>query len=318
MDPRVLKIGESIKNMEIRGAGKIARSAAEALKIISKTSKAKNPEEFISELKDSAKFLLKTRPTAVSLPNTLRFLLLKTFEDYKKEQNLETLKERMIRNSEEYIESSLKAVARIGEIGSQRIRDGDLIMTHCHSKCVVSVLRNALEDGKRIQVFVREARPRYQGRITARELRDIGIPVTLIVDSATRYFIGDINQVLIGADAITANGAVINKIGTSALGALAKEARVRVTCVAESYKFHPGTLLGELVEIEERSKYEIIPKELEKEFEGVVIRNPAFDITPPEYIDVVVTERGVIPPQAAIMVLIEQYGWRFSEKEPWD
>jgi ribose 1,5-bisphosphate isomerase len=121
----------------------------------------------------------------------------------------------------------------------------------------------------------------------------------------------NIDKIIVGADSIAANGAVVNKIGTSQIALAAHEARVLFFVAAESYKFHPQTLVGELIEIEERD-----PKEIwdSKKFPGVRIRNPAFDVTPPDYIDLIITERGIIPPQAAYTVLQEQFEWRPGEE----
>jgi ribose 1,5-bisphosphate isomerase len=118
-----------------------------------------------------------------------------------------------------------------------------------------------------------------------------------------------IDKVVIGADSIAANGAVVNKIGTSQLALIAHEARALFFVAAESYKFHPQTLVGELVEIEERDATEVVNP---KEFPGIKIRNPAFDVTPPEYIDLIITEKGIIPPQAAFTLL---EGFRLEELE---
>ncbi|MFH1773763.1 MAG: ribose 1,5-bisphosphate isomerase [Methanobacteriota archaeon] len=292
-----------IAKMEIRGAGKIARSAAEALKACAKASKAKGAKEFVKELEEAGNKLISARPSAVSLPNAVRFIInrVKTAN-----LNAKKLKELTIKTADKFIEDSKKAVERIGEIGARRIAGGDVIMTHCHSLAVLSVIKTAWRQGKKIKVIATESRPRYQGYITVRELIKEGIPCTLIVDSAVRAFMKQVDKVIVGADSIAANGAVVNKIGTSQLALAAHEARVLFLVAAESYKFHPQTLVGELVEIEERSAREVANPQ---DFKGAKIRNPAFDITPPEYIDLIITEKGVMPPQAAILVIKEEFGW---------
>jgi len=295
-----------IASMKIRGAGKIARSAARALKSCAKASKAKNRKEFLGELEESGRILISARPTAVSLPNAVQFVLNRVNGS---RDDVEGLRDLAISTADTFVEKSLKAVKRIGEIGARRVRDGEVIMTHCHSNATLSVIKNAWEQGKKIRVIVTEARPRYQGHITARILAEAGIPCTLIVDSAVRTFMKGVDKVIVGADSIAANGAVVNKIGTSQLALAANEARVVFMVAAESYKFHPRTLIGALVEIEERGKEEVADT---GEFRGVEIRNPAFDVTPPEYIDLIVTEKGVIPPQASIMIIKDEFGWALS------
>lgn len=296
-----------IANMEIRGAGKIARSAARALKSCAEASKAKRREEFLGELEESGRILISARPTAVSLPNAVQFVLNRVKGS---SSGVKELRGLAVKTAETFVEKSLKAVKLIGEIGARRVRDGEVIMTHCHSNAALSIIKNAWEDGKKIRVIVTESRPRYQGHITARILAEASIPCTLIVDSAVRTFMKGVDKVIVGADSIAANGAVVNKIGTSQLALAAHEARVVFMVAAESYKFHPSTLIGELVEIEERAPREVAAPE---DFKGVTIRNPAFDVTPPEYIDLIVTEKGVIPPQAAFMVIREEFGWALRE-----
>lgn len=313
LPPEVVRLAEDIKTMRIRGAAEIARTAARALAITAERSRAATAEAFLAELGEAAKLLLSTRPTAVSLPNGVRFVMHRLREAAKRTTDVEALRRVVVESANSFIESSLKALERIGEFGARRIRDGDVIMTHCHSTAVISILKTAHEQGKRIEVYATETRPRFQGRITASQLSKLGIKVTLIVDSAVRYFMKDVDRVLVGADAIAANGAVVNKIGTAQVALAAHEARVRFFVAAETYKFSPETILGELIEIEERPATEVVDEEFLRKNPNVGVRNPAFDVTPPEYIDLIITERGVIPPQAAILVLKEQFGWAIEE-----
>lgn len=301
----VRKTAKKIKTMEVRGAGNIARTAALALKTYAEAAKAKTPEEFVGGLKKAGDILISARPSAVSLPNAVGFIVHRVESS---DLDLPQLRGLAVATADEFIKDSRTAVRRIGEIGSGRISDGDTILTHCNSQAALSVIKTAFRQGKDIEVFATEARPRYQGHITARELAKEGIPVTLIVDSAVRVFIKDIDKVIVGADSIAVNGAVVNKIGTSQLALIAHESRTLFFVAAESYKFHPATVLGELIEIEERDANEVANP---RDFEGIKIRNPVFDVTPPEYVDLIITERGVMPPQAALTLIKEQFGWAF-------
>lgn len=312
MMKEVIEIANNIKEMKIRGAAEIARAAAHALAIASMNIKTSSPDEFIEELKKVKNLLLSTRPTAVSLPNALMYIMHRVEIAYKKGMSTEELKEIAIKAAEDFKKNSMEAIKKISEIGAKRIRNGDIIMTHCNSSVVISILKEAKRQGKEFEVIATETRPRFQGRLTAKALAEAGIPVTLIIDSAARYFMPKVDKVIVGADAITANGAVVNKIGTSQIALAAHEARVRVFVGAETYKFSPSTILGELVEIEERPIEEVIP--LEELPKGVKVANPAFDITPPEYIDIIITEKGIIPPQAAILILMEEFGWIIGEE----
>ncbi len=304
----VIKIANDIKTMKIRGAGRIARAAALALKIAAeKYSGKESVEDFIKYVDNVAKLLLSTRPTAVSLPNAVMYVTSRLKRT--KPSSLNEAIALVIRYSNEFIEYSKTATEKIGLIGSRRIQDGDVVLTHCNSSAAVSVIVHAFKQGKSIRVYATETRPKFQGHITAKALISEGVDVTLIPDSAVRYIMKKIDKVIVGADTVAANGAVVNKIGTSNIALAAKEARVRMFVAAETYKFSPATVIGELVEIEERSPLEIVSEEYLRENPNVRVRNPAFDVTPPEYIDAIITEEGLIPPQAAFLVLIEKFGW---------
>lgn len=309
----VTEIAQVIKTMKIRGAGRIARAAVKALRTTAEASEAETIDELVNELNLAAETLLRTRPTAVSLPNGIRYVMWRVLKTKNTASSVEDLKAYTINLANRFIESSKTAVKKIGEIGARRIRDGDTILTHCQSSAVDAIIKKAWKQGKKIRVYSTETRPRFQGRITARTLSQAGIPVTMIIDSAARYFMNEVDKVIVGSDAIAANGAVVNKIGTSLIALAAREARTLFYVAAETYKFSPETLVGELIVIEERSPFEVISSGRLKAMKNVSIRNPSFDVTPAEYIDLIITEKGIIPPQGAASILQEEYGWFIGE-----
>ena len=300
---------QKIKNMEIRGAGMIARAAAAELRDYSQRIGMGKLEEFNNKMIEAAQLLISTRPTAVSLPNAVRAVMRYKGDSVDEAKaNIKELADGFIMNSE-------SAVLKIGEIGAHRIRDGDTIMTHCNSSAAISIMAAAHKDGKNISVIATESRPRWQGHLTIRQLDETGIKTSLIVDSAVRYFMKEVDLVVMGADAVTANGSVINKIGTSQLALAAHEARKNVIIAAETYKFSPRSLLGELIEIEERNSSEVIADEKLREFSNVSVKNPAFDVTPREYIDLICTEVGAIPPEMAYIIIKEYLGWELGDMD---
>ncbi len=311
----VIRIARDIESMRIRGAGNIARAAVKALRITVQNSKAGNIQELLEELRNTAQMVIDTRPTAVSLPNGVRYVSKRVNEELKKNPTLDELKEIVEKAVEEFMVNSERAVARIGEIGSKRIRSGDALLTHCNSSAALSVILTAAHQNKDIKVFATETRPRFQGHITCKILRDAGIDVTLIVDSAVRLYMNKINTAIVGADAVSSNGALVNKIGTSTVALVAKEARTLFFVATETYKFSPETMIGELIEIEERDLEEVIDREELEKIGSPKVLNPAFDITPPQYIDLIITEKGIIPPQAAFTILQEEFGWLTGVKE---
>ncbi|RLE66449.1 MAG: ribose 1,5-bisphosphate isomerase [Thermoprotei archaeon] len=311
---QVLDIANDIRDMKIRGAGRIARSAANALKIAAELYEgSEKAEEFVNYMERIGSLLKSTRPTAVSLPNAVSYVLSRMRSCVERGGDFMEVKASTIKAAREFIESSINAVKLIGLIGSRILRNGDVVLTHCNSSAALSVLKHAKVQGKNIRVIATETRPRFQGYITYKALLNMGIKATLIPDSAVRFFMKDVDRVIVGADTVTANGAVVNKVGTSLIALAAHEARVRVFVAAESYKFSPATVLGELITIEERSPLEVVSKEYLASVKRVNVRNPAFDVTPPEYIDAIITEKGVIPAKAAILVLTEEYGRLIEE-----
>jgi ribose 1,5-bisphosphate isomerase len=298
-------IAASIRSMEIRGAAEIARRAAEALREEAVSYRGADAQELWTRMQKGKATLLASRPTAVSLWNGVQSV----FKGSSPEMETEALRRTMVSNADAFIRRSKEAVDIIGRIGSKRIRDGDRVLTHCNSKAALSVIIQAHKDGKRIEAFVTESRPWRQGLLTARDLAKVGIRPNLIVDSAARWLMKDVDVVVVGADTICSNGALINKIGTSQIALAAHEARVPFLVAAETFKFSPKTMYGELVEIEERGSSEVVrPDEVP---EGTRVLNPVFDATPPEYIDAIITEVGVVPPSAAYEIIVKELGHEF-------
>lgn len=304
---QLLETAQKIKSMEIRGAGKIARAAAAALRDHAERLETNDINEFNEKMEHAAGILVNTRPTAVSLPNAVRAVM-----RYRGE-TVDEAKKSLKKLADEFIANSENAIKRIGEIGARRVRDGDTIMTHCNSAAAASIMAEAHAQGKDINVIATESRPRLQGHITIKQLDKLGIKSTLIVDSAVRYLMKDVDIVIMGADAVTVNGSLINKIGTSQVALAAHEARKNVIIAAETYKFSPRSILGELVEIEERDSSEVISREKLDEFSNVSVRNPSFDVTPREYIDLICTEVGAIPPEMAYIIIKDFLGWGIEE-----
>ncbi len=302
---QVLQTSEKIRSMEIRGAGRIASAAAASLRDFSGGAEAESLEDFRRQMENAAKILLETRPTAVSLSNAIRMVMKYRADD------LASARQAVILNANRFIESSERALEKIGQIGSRRIRDGDVILTHCNSLAAISVISTAHRSGKKIRVIATESRPRFQGITTIGMLDRLGIETELIVDSAARSFMNEVDLVVVGADVITANGSLVNKIGTAQIALAAHEARTSFMVAAETYKFSPQTILGELVTIEERSADEVLPDH--SRYSHVRVRNPAFDVTPHQYIDLICTEAGAIPPEMSYLIIRETLGWEMDE-----
>ena len=295
----VQETAEKISSMEIRGAGKIARAAAEALKNFILQSEENDPVKLIDALSEASDTLLNTRPTAVSLANALAAVLAGA-----KGATVDEIRANVTKAAEQFILNSIQAIDRIAEICSSIIiENGNTIMTHCNSTVVVKSIIKAHNHRKQIRVYATETRPWRQGFITAQALADAGVDITLIVDSAACFFMAETDLVLIGADTITAAGTVYNKIGTSQIAICAHEKHVPVFVCAETYKILNSTMDDDSVKIEERDSTEVVEQD---KLPGVKIRNPVFDATPPNYINGIVTEQGIISPSEVVKILTKK------------
>ena len=308
--PEVESVAADIASMETRGAATIADAAAEALRVQADASDAETPEEFRRELRAAARTLLDTRPTAVSLPNSLRYVL-----ERMDGESVERLRESTIAGAREFCERVDTAQDDLGAIGANRLRDGDTVLTHCHSTDVLACIEAAREQGKSLSAIVKETRPRKQGHITASRLRELDVPVTLIVDGAAGRYLDDADHVLVGADSVAADGSVINKIGTRPLAVTARERDTPIVVAAQTLKLDPATLTGHTVEIEYRDEREVIDDDTRAEIGEITVENPAFDVTPPRYVDAIVTERGQFPPESIVTLMRELFGE--VPAEPW-
>ena len=305
----IAETAESIRDMTIRGAGRIARAGADALGRFAGEYSGNDLAAFREDLSRATKTILDSRPTAVSLWNGVHSTLL----GVDGASSVDEARELIIRNSREFCDRSEKAVETIARIGAKRIEDGDSVMTHCNSSAALGVIKEAHRQGKEFRVFATESRPWRQGILTVTELAEAGVDVTMIIDSAVRYVMNDIDEVFVGADTITSHGAVINKIGTSQLALAAHEARTNFFVCGETYKFSPMTMFGDMVAIEERETSEVVrPGEIP---DSVKIFNPVFDSTPAQYIDAIITEVGMIPPTAVYSIMVRQLGDAVFYKE---
>ena len=303
MSEFVQATAERIRKLEVQGARNVAIAALQAIQTLADNTKAKDKNAFLSELKEAQKTLFESRETEPLMRNAVRYLIMQAEESIT--EKVHVLGELVASNVSLFLQNLEASRERTAEIGAKRIRDGMLVFTHCHSSTVTRMIAKAKADGKNFSVICTETRPAYQGRITAREMVELGIQTMFIVDSAARSYMGDVDLVLVGADAITSEGNVVNKIGTSSIAVLAHEARKPFYVVSELLKFDPETLNGGYERIEQRNPAEVwseAPKNLS-------VRNPAFDVTPSRYIHGLICEEGIIAPQSIVETVNRSYPW---------
>lgn len=305
MAETIRSTAEKIKKLQIQGARNVAIAAVKAIQTQAEQTKAKNKTQFIGELKEAQTIFSASRETEPLMRNAIRWII--TQAQTASTEKVDALSQNVTSNASQFLKDLEASREQTAEIGAKRIRDGSVVFTHCHSSTVTRLLAKAKADGKNFKVVCTETRPAFQGRITAREMVELGVETTFIVDSAARSFMGSADVVIVGADAITSEGNVVNKIGTGTIAMLAHEARVPFYVVSELLKFDPATLQGECEKIEQRSPAEVWSEAPEK----LLVRNPAFDITPNRYIHGIICEEGVISPQSIVEVMRRKYPWVF-------
>ncbi len=296
------KIVKDIKTLKIQGAEAVAKASIIAIKAVIRKSHAATKYRLIDELKKARKTLIATRPTEPCMGNALKYIL--TNLEVKDIISLKALLDERIKKALEHISKTEQTIAAIG---AKKIKKGMTIFTHCHSSTVIGILKEAKKQGKRFQVHITETRPLFQGRITATELSKAGIPVTIFVDSAARLALKKADLFLFGADAITSEGKVINKIGTELFAEISSKYDIPTYSCTDSWKFDPKTIFGIEEKLEKRTTKEVWrspPK-------GVAISNLAFERVKPELITGLISELGIYRPSMFIETIKEHYPWIF-------
>jgi ribose 1,5-bisphosphate isomerase len=306
MAETIRSTAEKIRKLQVQGARNVAIAAVKAIQTQAEQTKAKTKTQFLSELKEAQTIFTASRETEPLMRNAISWIIIQA--QTSNSEKVEALSQNVIANASQFLKDLEDSKEQIAEIGSKRIRDDSVVFTHCHSSTVTRLLAKAKADGKNFKVICTETRPAFQGRITAKELVDLGIETTFVVDSAARNFMGEVDVVIVGADAITSEGNVVNKIGSSGIAVLAHEARVPFYVVSELLKFDPTTLQGECEKIEQRNPIEIWCEAPQK----LTVRNPAFDVTPSRYIHGIICEEGVITPHSIVEVMRRRYPWVFQ------
>lgn len=299
---KVREAARRIQRMEVQGATNVALTALNAVVEHLKSLDDTGRDTVLREITEAKELLFASRETEPFMRNAVRFV------EWSLKQRAWTPSEfpGLVQGiSDEFVEAFREARRKITEVGKKRIIDGSRVLTHCHSSAVSEILKAAREDGVDFELFLTETRPRYQGRITAREMAEAGVKATMLVDSAVRTFLKRVDIVLVGSDAITSEGNVINKIGTSLIALAAQEARTPFYVATELFKFDPQTIHGDFEVIEERSPDEVWADPPE----GLTIRNPAFDVTRRDYIHGIICEEGVISPHTVVEVVRRRYSW---------
>ncbi len=296
-------VANAIKTMVIRGAPAIGVSGAFGMALAVLHSNTQTKDDLILDLQKAKKILVETRPTAVNL----KWALDKIMDVANKGSDVSEIKQSVIDTAKKMADEDIQTNMTMGKIGSDLFDDNDTIMTHCNAGALATVaygtalgvIRAVKESGKNIKVIATETRPVQQGsRLTAFELKHDGIDVSLISDTAVGYSMakGLVNKVIVGADRILRTGHVFNKIGTYQVATMAKQHKIPFYVAAPLSTFDLKSNPEEVI-IEQRKASEVTGIGDKKTApDDVDVLNPAFDITPPELISGIITEKGVAKP----------------------
>jgi len=299
---RYQDIASAIKQLKIRGAPAIGVAGAYAVALGALKIKTKSRDDLLKKLRVITKTLADSRPTARNL-----FRAIDRMQQLAEVgKNVEQIKTALVNEAIRIHSEEAEATRKLSQLGAELIEDSFTILTHCNTGALATagygtasgVIKQAKEQGKRIRVLATETRPLLQGaRITAWELKRAGIPSTLITDSMAGYFMskGEVDCVIVGADRIAANGDTANKIGTYTLAVLAKEHGIPFYVAAPTTTIDLSLASGDEIPIEQRSPEEVTHIQgVAIAPEGVDVANPAFDVTPHQYITAIITESGII------------------------
>ncbi|HET6319375.1 MAG TPA: S-methyl-5-thioribose-1-phosphate isomerase [Chloroflexota bacterium] len=300
-------VAHAIRSMQVRGAPAIGVSAAYGLVLGARAYGGSSAAGFVQHLEACDKLLRATRPTAVNLQWALdRMLSNGRAVAYAK--GISAAQEALRLLADEMAEEDVAANRRMGAYGLDLVPSGANVLTHCNAGALATVdygtalgvVRAAHEAGKGVHVYVDETRPFLQGaRLTAWELQQLGVPMTLITDNMAGHFMsrGKVDLVVVGADRIAANGDVANKIGTYSLAVLAHANDIPFYVAAPISTIDLSLGSGAEIPIEERSAAEVVQILSERIApEGTNAAHPAFDVTPARLVTAIITERGVLRP----------------------
>ena len=309
------QVAEAIRNLVVRGAPAIGVSGAFGLGLAALQSNSETKDDLISDLQHAKQVLFATRPTAVNLGWGLE----KIMNVAKSKDSVEEIKKSIIFTAKQMADEDIEINKTMGKNGAELFENNDTIMTHCNAGALATVaygtalgvIRATRESGKNVKVIATETRPIQQGsRLTAFELKHDGFDVSLIPDTAVGYSManGFVNKVIVGADRIVKTGHVFNKIGTYQVATMAKQHEI------------PFYVAAPLSTIDMESKAEDVIIEMRKGTEvtgigdqksapnDIDVINPAFDMTPPELISGIITEKGIAkaPFEESIKSLIDK------------
>jgi len=299
-------VAAGIKDMVVRGAPAIGVSAAYGIALGAKLFVGTNVDDLEEEVDYVSEVLSKTRPTAVNLFWAIDRMK-RTFQKAKSDgMSVSEIKQRLVDEAKAIHDEDIESQRLIAQFGGELLENDSTVLTHCNAGALATggvwgtalgVIRGAVDQGKTISVIADETRPYLQGaRLTAWELMEDDIPVTLITDNMSGHIMkkGGVHAVVVGSDRIAANGDVANKIGTYMVAVLARRHGIPFYVAAPLSTVDLNCPTGDEIPIEERDRTEVTHvKDNQLAPDGVGVSNYAFDVTPNDLVTAIITEKGV-------------------------
>jgi len=298
------EIAEGIRSMVVRGAPAIGCAAAYGVALEAMRLRGATATQFSAAMDKAFEVLAASRPTAVNLFWALKRM--RSVWESVKSCVVGEIADKLMAEAHEVLAEDIRINRTMGAFGAELLPDGARVLTHCNAGALATaghgtalgVIRSAVEAGKRISVIADETRPFLQGaRLTAWEMVQENIPVTLITDNMAGYMMsrGEVDAVVVGTDRVAANGDVANKIGTYMVAVLAKRHNIPFYVACPLSTIDLSVPDGTAIPIEERAAGEVTGfRECQWAAHGVSVRNPAFDVTPAELVSGLITEKGVV------------------------
>lgn len=306
------KVASDIISLTIQGATNVAIEGVKAFSgYINRLDSSLDYKQFMDKVNRAYDIVIDTRPTEPAMRNGLKKVM---YDMQKNSDNPKEMGISAVDSAAKYIDLLKTTKKSIIEAGAERIQQDTTVMTHCHSSITSAIFVRAHELGKNIKAICTETRPRYQGRKTAKELVEAGIPTTLTVDSSMRWILRkeSIDTIIIGMDAVTSQGTILNKIGSRLLALAARESDIPLYVAGALLKFDSDTVFGSRTVIEMRDDTEIT-KDWPDAPKGLKILNPAFESVSRDLIDALITEEGVFPPSLVYEIVRTTYPWMIKK-----
>jgi len=285
---------QEIQDMNVKGGSPFGRAAAWAYKLAVEKEKFNNYSEIESRFKVIRNKLHDLKPTMATINNTS--LIIEKELDLNKEKSVNEISHIISAVADRIISYSFDSVKKVGDIGAAYIKGNDTILMHSYSSTLMEVFIRAAKQGKKFEVICTESRPLRESRNAVNILQELGIETKFISDASVYEFLHLADYILMGADSLSSDGSVANKMGTAQIAKLASFCKIPVFIASELYKLDLRTQFGYAVELERRSKWELVSKDDFKKMEKLEVINQFFDLTPANDIRAIITEFGFLHP----------------------